>query len=357
MGRSLIVSIIVLFGIISGCVYDAPPDAWRVEPDGGVYRTGDPVEVRFSEAIDPQSLKIRIWAGPRDLEGNIAGQTPLLDTCTLSQAPCKATQLELLTDDAGPLARVTIDPEALGAPNTPLILEVQRGLRDAAGNATGISYLFDVQFMPSGSDTPATLTNGTYILVGTLQAPLPGVVITFITDIVSLGNGAFALAGADGDEVEGAPKNTTDPALLEVDHSERGFTLYTTGLLTAAGDGRYLESEPIDLDVDLGAIGLSLKHLVLTAQIVTDESNGHDRLEGTYSYEQVVLKTGQNETVYKAGSTAFLGVFVPPENKPVGTPEVCGDLCGGVSVQCKPPASFPPAGFCTAANESPRTEP
>ena len=129
-------ALIVLTSLtLLGCVYNAPPSVERVEPVGGVLRTGDPIELRFSEAVDPATVRVRIWASNWDIEGNLdRDQGPLLDTCRLDEAPCGSTELEALefTDEGEPSLlvgqdsltglRIRLDPEGLGRPNYPVVL-------------------------------------------------------------------------------------------------------------------------------------------------------------------------------------------------------------------------------------------
>lgn len=367
MLRMLKLMLLILLLCPVGCAYDAPPEPTLVQPDGGVFKTGMPVVLRFSEAIDPSTLSFRIWPGPRDIEGEIPSDViPLLSSCTPVVDSCDSVVLELLSKDSqetvviapgevDPPAseeivevRLMLDPQGLGKPNVPLLIEVQAGLADRAGNRTGTPYLFDVQFLPatSSSGEAVPFTDGTYIFVATLKKPVDGLVITLINDVVTGSDGSIAMAGADGDEIEGAPKNTSNPDELLVDGSERGFTIHSQGQLSQFGADRFLEMQPTVLDINLGALRLTLSDLVISATVKTDEDTGYDRLEGTLAYGGLTMEVGGKPVEYEPGSTAFLGTYVPPEKEPVGVPKVCGNVCGVVPVQCNPPTSFPPPGLC-----------
>jgi hypothetical protein len=375
MWKRMLLLLLLLLLCPLGCAYDAPPEPALVFPEGGVFKSGDPIILRFSEPIDPNTLSIRIWPGPRDLEGEIpADAKPLLTGCTVAAETCDNATLEVFAKkndektlvvipltELDPLgseevveARLTLDPQGLGKSNLPLLIEIQAGLGDIHGNRTGTEYLFDVQFLPSEavSGEAVPFTDGTYIFVATLQKPIDGLVITLINDVVTGSDGAVALAGADGDEVEGAPKNTSNPDELIVDGSERGFTIYAQGQLSQLGSNRYLEMQPTQLDISLGAIRLTLTDLVMSGTINTDPNTGYERLEGTLAYGGLIMEVGGKPVNYDAGSTSFLGTYVPPEKEPVGVPKVCGDLCGAVPVQCYPPPTFPPEGLCESSAES-----
>jgi hypothetical protein len=172
---------LVFIGLVFvlACRYDAPPSAVRVEPEGGVYKAGDSIEIRFSEPVDESTLAFRLWAGPRDIEGAVVtSDGPLLALCYLDESPCGDAHLSL--DEVDPrIAWLSLNPAGLGAPNTPLILEIVEGLSDRRGNATGRPYFFDFQFLPSAGTTGSEVAfqNGTYVFVSTLQQPIPGMVL------------------------------------------------------------------------------------------------------------------------------------------------------------------------------------
>ena len=344
---------------LASCVYDAPPDVERLEAEGGVYRAGDPIDLRFSEPVDPATLSIRIWPAHWDIEGRLLrDEGPLLNSCAFSAAPCGPTTLTAIEFDEfgapSPVTdglsldgiRIQLDPAGLGRPNNPVVLEVQSGLADLAGNATGIPSLYDLKFLPqdTGPSSDVKFENGTYVCVGTLEEPIPGVVITLITSFVADSTGMLVLAAADGDPIGGAPKNTTDPSLLEVDGGEHGFVLFAQGSLSASQGERYFESQPVPLNIGLGNINVTLTDFAMSGAIVKDGDN--DRLDGVFSWASLDLEVMGNVTPHGPGSTSFVGIYAPTGTEPEGTPDVCGDLCGAVTAQCTPPADFPPEGVC-----------
>ena len=63
IASSLLFSLLCLL-LLSGCTsfeYDPPPGVSIVFPDAGVYTAGDAVELLFSEGINQDTLKVRIW--------------------------------------------------------------------------------------------------------------------------------------------------------------------------------------------------------------------------------------------------------------------------------------------------------
>lgn len=335
MKRSLVW--LLAAGALAGCRYDAPPEISRVEPPGGVYRTGDPIELLFSEPIDEATLVLRVWPGPRDAEGAIPGGiTPLLEECRPAAA-CGTSSLEL-DGERATLLLAADDIDGGG----PLILEVVRGLTDAGGSATGIPTLLDVQILgpDDASDAPVDFADGTWIFVAALEHPVP-LVFTLINDIATLDDGSMVLVAAEGDEIEGASKNTTDPSELTVDDTEWGFTLHLTGTVSASSGQRLFATDPFDLDVTVGPFALDLKGVAMTATLTGDHA-----MEGTFAWETLALTAGGDTTDYEPGSTTFVGAWVPADSTPAGAPRLCGDLCGIATFQCDPPAAFPPAAFC-----------
>ncbi|MBN1947984.1 MAG: hypothetical protein JW797_20115 [Bradymonadales bacterium] len=331
------------------CVYDPPPEVTLLWPSCGVFLSGDPLLLEFSEPIEPASLRVRVWPPNRDVEGAIPPRTlPLLDSCRATDSPCGDTEVSVAEN--GLSAELFFHPDGLGKPNAPMILEIQEGLADLAGETTGLATWYDLQFFPldylDPSD-PATdkvpFVDGIYVIVSTMDQPLP-VWLTLITEILSLPDNSVALAGAEGDEIGDAPRTTTDAAELIVDSTEEGYTVYATGSLSQRDGQRYLTTDPFPISVRTGPMYVSLASVRLNSLIV--EKDGHDYLEGTLSFEGVTVRTGDIEFSYGSGSNSFVGQYAPPDIVPEGVPQICGDLCGAVTSQCNPPDDFPPDGFC-----------
>ena len=337
----------VLLWIVSvGCGYAPEPGVTLLTPSGGVFKSGDPVHLLVSEKIRVETLRVSVWAGPRNIEGAVDKTEPLLESCTVAASPCGSTSLEVVDGDDGEMIALQFDPEGLGKPDVPLIIEIEAGLESDEGAATGIPYYFDVQFLPAeGQGGPVTFQNGTYIFIATLKQPVKGLVFTLINDIVVMEDGRVALAGAEGDSIEGAAKNTEDPTEWEVDTSERGFTVHAEGQMTAVDGQRYLETRPIGITIDQGPLQMILSDVIISASVSTDPVTGAERMEGTLSYAELVLDAGTPHD-YPADTVPFVGIYADPDATPAGTPQVCGDLCGAVTSQCEPPEAFPASDIC-----------
>ena len=332
--------------ILGACTYNPPPEVTLEPPEAGVFTSGDPLVLSFSEPIDPGTLKITIWPDDRDIEGVLPpGTESLLATCAPGEM-CGSTTLSV-TDD-GLSAVVQLDPDDLGQPDVPLLLEVQPGLSDLEQNTTGTNFVFDFQFQPAPIENagPIEFDEGYYIIVSVIEDPLPAV-LTLAAHIVAQDDGTFAIAAGEMDPIENAAKNTSNPDELIVDTGEQGFAIFVLGLLTVTEDGeRFLESEPYDLSLALGPVELVLGDLRLSGKLEKDPDTGKDQISGTLSYAGLTLLTGDSSFDYDPGTTTFTADFVPADKTPANAPDMCGEICGGVTAQCNPPANFPPEGFC-----------
>jgi hypothetical protein len=365
-----------LVALVGGaCGFDPPPRVALDLPPGGVWRVGEPLRLTFSEPVRPASLAVRVWPQVRDVEGALPPDaTPLLATCRVPASPCGAARLELAAE--GDRATLWLDPAGLGRAADPLLLEVLPGLVDPAGRRTRTARWFDFQFLPpdggppapdaggagdgggaaadggdagGGAPPPVPFEDGIYVLVGTLSQPVPAV-MTYITHMVALDDGRVAFAGAEGDEVPGALKETTDPRELFVDETTEGYTVHGWGRLQVAEGERFLSSEPFAIEIVTNGIVVALEavriHARITRAAAVDRSV-HDRLEGTFAFEGATVTIGDRPFRYEGGTTGLVGVWAPPGTCEAGAPDLCGDPCGAVVLgRCTPPAGFPGEGFC-----------
>jgi hypothetical protein len=338
---------LVLLIALAGCAYDPPPEVTIDIPPEGAFLSGDPLTLRFSEPIDPDTLAIRVWPSERDIEGELpADAEPLLDTCRLADAPCGDADLTL--SDDGSSAQVILARSTLGAPGLPLLLEVTRELTDQDGSSRGIPEWFDVQFSPrrQPNTEPVAFDDGVYVIVAEIDDPVPAI-ITLITDIRVIPDGSLALAAAEGDPIGDAAKNTRDPAELQIDTTANGFGLHAWGFVQQEDGERYIDTDPIDVSLSLG-VTLVIRDVRITGTIIHDDVQGSDGIDGTVSFSGITLNPGDGESNYAAGNTSFTAERSPDDLVPEGTPEVCGDLCGAITAQCEPPFDFPGDSMCSA---------
>jgi hypothetical protein len=336
---------LALLCALAGCAYDPPPEVTMDIPPGGAFLVGDPLTLRFSEPIDPDSLAIRVWPSARDIEGELPADTaPLLDTCRLVDAPCGGA--DLIVADDGSSAQVVLARSSLGGPGLPLLLEVTRELSDRGGSSRGIPEWFDVQFSPrrEANTEPVDFDDGVYIIVGEIDDPVPAI-ITLVTDIQVIPDGSLALAAGEGDPIGDAAKNTRDPAELQIDTTDNGFGIHAWGFVQQREGERFIDTDPIDVSLSIGVV-LVIREVRITGTIVHDDQLGTDRIDGTVSFSGITLNPGEGEANYPAGNTSFTADRSPDQLVPEGTPEVCGDPCGAVTAQCEPPFDFPGDAMC-----------
>ncbi len=335
---------------LGACVYEAPPDVTLVQPPEGVFYSGDPVTIEFSSPIEPDSLVVRVWPDNRDIELEFLPDTvPLLDACTVATSPCAGNAVTVADD--GLSAELRFDPAGVGRPDVPLLLEVAEGLRDAeTGIETGTRLLFNFQFKPVEQLVdPVDFDQGYYVVLSVIEQPVP-TIMTLLAHIIVGENNRVALAGAEADLVDDdlAP-NTTNAAELIVDESDQGFVIFAYASLRESGAGeRFFETDPFVLELRLGPIIATVQGTRMTGKVLDDAESGHDRIEGTMSYEGILLDVGSGEPyLYEPGSATFVAAWAPPEDTAPGVPDICGDQCGAATAQCFPPDGFPGDGFCT----------
>ena len=354
--RALLLSLPIL---AAACSYEPPPAVTLERPEGAVFELGAPLHLVFSVPIDPETLAVRVWASNKDAENELVrSKGPRLDTCRPKSSPCGKNTLKMDKGNGG--ATLVLDPEDTGRVDVPLVLEVLPGLTDIQGNRRNIPYLFDVQFAPAppvvvDADTsgdssgpelrPMEFEDGVYVILALVKDPIPAV-LTLITDFKVLDDGRGVLAGVEGDETGDAPKETTDPEKLMVDVTEEGYAVFVTMRIDWDGDNRIMTGDPFTLSVAVGPLGIVMKDIRLTGFVNKD--GDHDRIDGTLSISGVTLTlTGGTPVEYDATSTTFEATFVPPDKVPKGTPELCKNLCGAITIgQCSPPDGFPGEDFC-----------
>jgi len=346
--RSFLVTLLSLF-LIACVEYEAPPEVQIEQPADGIYRTGDPITLLFSEPVRRGTFGIRVWQGERDIELDLLATSPLLHTCGLSESPCGDATLAMADDRMS--ATILLDSEGLGQPDVPLALEVVAGLTNDLGSDRIAPAWFDFQFKPNDADIPDPVEpiefeDGVYMIVAVIDEPLP-TVISLMSHFIATEDGRIAMVGAEADELGDAPRNTKDPEQLEIDVSDQGFAVFAEGTIRENEDGRFIATDPFPIRVTLGPIVVDLTGVRFNGFLLPGE-DGHENIEGTLSFETLILDTGVGDPFeYEASSTTFCANFVPPELVPEGTPEICGDQCGGaVGGTCLPPEGFPLNGIC-----------
>jgi hypothetical protein len=342
----------LLCALTSCEAYDPPPEVTLLQPAEGSFFSGDPITLQFSKAIDPASLQVRIWSNTFDDENRlITTSPPLLDTCTPQTSPCGNNALTVAPDNLS--AQLALDPDTLGKPDIPLVLQVTESLRDPAGNQRGVdaefSFVFKPRPDPDACDPIVAFESGAYALIGSTTEPVP-VTLRLISTVTAQPNGEFVIAGAQARLKDGAPDASTDPADMNIDDTSSGFTIFVRGRICGRDGVRFIETDPFVVQLSLATIGIEMRGTRLTGQVVTDPDTGKDRLDTLLSYTNLTLTLGKRPTEYDAGNAPILGDWIDTPSIPPGTPNACDDICGAVAPlgTCEPPADFPGEGFCAA---------
>jgi len=166
---------------VGGCeTYDSPPrPAIEGAVDGILSDPQVPVVVRFSEPIDPNSLRIQLIKLETDLEGNLLDEDPD-DATTLtsffSLDPVTSNNFggtgEFLDDDSA--FRITLNVPPPVGPSLAIVIEA--GLKDLEGNDWAVRQVipFGYQLSCDGS-TGGTdkFPSGAYFFLVDVEVPIP----------------------------------------------------------------------------------------------------------------------------------------------------------------------------------------
>jgi len=198
---------VLLLCSIAACVYDPPPEIQGSTPGIGAVTTdaGTDIVVRFSEPIDPQTLKAALFLRKLDEESELLpactggpGECiePLAGPCA-SSGDCAGATLTLSQDDT----LLTFDPDddfKIGE----YVLRIEAGLEDLDGNATGVPY--DVIFFISKVGTGGTTAfqPGVYLAWMDLEQPFSFPIETYWHMRVEEDTGKVWGGGCDGDLID-----------------------------------------------------------------------------------------------------------------------------------------------------------
>ena len=242
-------------GVVFGaCYYEPPPEVVLDFPEEGTFLEGDPLVLSFSVPIDPATLTVSVWPDERDSENEIPEDSePLLEGCTLATSPCGTTTFSVAED--GMSASVTLDPDDLGQPDVPFLLEVHPGLQGTEPDVGELnrSIFFDFQFKPvDPTAEPVDFQEGAYTIVAIIEEPLP-LIMNLIAEFRRGPGNEVIGAAAEGVPIEGAEANTGIPEELYVDPTERGYMIFAGGTLRESASGeRFFETTPFNFRIGWG---------------------------------------------------------------------------------------------------------
>ena len=329
---------------LAACTYNAPPEVEMESVNYNRFLVGEPIPLKFSEPIDPESLAIKVWPGQKalyDLEGRLSPEIdPVLDLCTVGTSPCGRNKGVALTMmKGGTEAVITVKEGALGGFGEPLVLEVVGDLADSSGHAKGVSAYFDFQVIDEDWNTsiipdsdalsdddavqkePLGIAEGPHLFYMQAESPVK-LTQHFWCDIeMNQMTGFMVALCTDGDAEKDAPVNTMDPAEIYLDTGPEGYIFTFTGLFILDPDeGIIFETNPVVFAQTIGPIYFELRDMILRGRVVVDEETGLSSWNGTMTVSEIYYEVGDKGTTYPADMSNFLVFELTDEQVPEGLP-------------------------------------
>lgn len=308
--------------------FDPPPTVeLEGEQDGLLGDWGGPLHVRFSEAIEPDSLRVAVMHADLDAEGRLPNEdgdpataprvlltndpealpAPCADAGDCGDRPDGGAAFDLY---ANTLLRITPDePPPLGPP---LALVVEPGLRDADGNATGVRARILFSYGAACHEEPtaeASLPSGPYFFLMAMEPPPVAIQLQLFAWIdVDAATQRFSAQFTDGDRLPALGARDGCPAcegglvcrllpepdcalpsaellstdewsdVLPVPEQPEGFSFTVRGCVRAlAGGGSAFSSDPFDIRAMVGTATVDTR---LTTFVGQFEPAADGRLRG-----------------------------------------------------------------------------
>ncbi len=331
--------------------YDPPPEAKLIQPTVGFWTSVTPLELQFTEAIDPASLVITIWPSEVDIEGNFRPDVqPIIQSCSLATSPCNGLLLEL--NETATVATLTQNEVFAEREGTPMTMEIHAGLKDSKGRTRKVATFYDFQINPQCGNQPVDieLDTGVISLAADLQV-LPIWLQMFLDFAVDKDTGRFTVAGTFARVNTGEANNENDPTLMFADISDVGWAVTFTGCVVKQTDGTYfLQSDPFDVSITvLNIIPVTLTGFQVQGTIEPGGADdGRDFASGTLSTSGGSF--GDPPNPVEPITTAWDGFSVSPPQLVDGLPRVCEENpCAELSAaggDCQIPDGFDPGPVC-----------
>lgn len=167
-------------GIVAGCeTYDSPPRP-SIEGivDGILTDPGQPIVVRFSEPIDPETLRIQVIKLVTDIEGNLLDEDP--DENTVIQSffsldPATGNNFggtpTFLDNDKA--LRIALNDQLPIGPSLAILIEP--GLKDLEGNEWLVRQVipFGYELGCDGATGTDKFPSGAYFFLVDVEVPIP----------------------------------------------------------------------------------------------------------------------------------------------------------------------------------------
>lgn len=344
--KKVVLSLLAL-SLVSGCaLYDPPPSASIAGEQDGIVPSSQPLEILFSEPIDPASLHLRVVPLVTDIEGNLADEDTDKSTELMPffehdpQSGDTGGTGELSPDHL--VFRIKPDKALPIGPKLAVLLEP--GLADENGNDTGARarLTFAYQFTCGTAKGQSLLTDGGYFFLFNIEKPF-AVQIQILADVrVDPMTGAFLAQFTNADRNPDpnlcpTPCDSTEVCRLLPDPmcvlpSEKagsvdeysdfvpqpspptGYSFLVNGCAQEAEDGStVVATEPTNLSVQSPPV--DVVDLAITCAFTAGD-DGVPRCNGSSGAKDVLI--GGQSAGAAEGSSA--GRVLPPEDVPPDLP-------------------------------------
>jgi hypothetical protein len=332
--------------------YDPPPEATLVQPEQGFWTDASPIEIRFTEAIDPKTLALAVWPSDLDVEGQFRpGVVPLISGCTLTTSPCSGLGVTL--NDARDVLTLTQNDAFAAVEGRPLVIILSPGLADAAGRVRRVETRFDFQVNPRCGNEPVdlNLASGVMTMAANLQV-LPIWLYMYLDLAVDPATGRARVVGTFARLKDTAlTGNNYDPDDFQAELGPTGWAVEFGGCVVKQPDGGFFfQSEPFDVNImALGAIPITLAGFTVQGTLIEGGGEGgRDGGSGTLSTSGGSF--GEPPTPIDPITTAWNGLGLGADEIPAGLPRVCvADPCATMDANggdCQLSVPWAPGEFC-----------
>ena len=328
-----------------GCqTYDSPPRA-SIDglADGILTDPSAPLVVRFSEPVDPKTLKLEVVKLVTDREGNLGDEdkdpATALDSIYAFTATSESGGVGELSADKKTL---TIKFEATPPTGPALAVLIEPGLKDADGNEQKVRdrVIFSYKFSCEGSGATTAFPSGAYFFIVDVEEPIETQIQLYANIAVDETTGAVSVAFANADR--NPDPNRCSPACESTEAcrllpSEQcvvpstkagnadefpdyivniepptGYSFDATGCV-AESDGGVVRFANAPTDVTIQSPAVTVVGIELSASFAYD-AEGVFRGSGSLTSPDV-------EPLHGAGSGTMTARLLKPEEVPAGLPE------------------------------------
>jgi hypothetical protein len=317
--------------------YDPPPEASLVFPEGEMWFRDSLIQVAFTEAVEPDSVRFSIWPHDLDLEEELVpGAQPIASGCTIEGCEEESNEGTLVQVSLSEDARVlSIEQGDLFKCREaqPFFIRIEAGLADTKGRARTVAtdLTFQVNPRPQGGAISLDLDSGVVAMVADFGDIVPGVNLRLYFDMeVDETNGDVVIVATVGALASpDLPNNTVDPDGLVPLYGPAGWTVMFTGMVYEKDCGEvYFETDTTDLHITVSQfIYVHLNGLGLEATIRPGAGlDGRIHFDGYMHIEEGYFGLDLNDLgALDVGGAAWEGNALRDGEVPAKLPRVCSD--------------------------------